>query len=104
MLATFQGVVKNGQVRLFGSPPPDGTLVVVVATERRSVEEQEARLRAIPLEERQQAFDEYLLRAQQGPSPEVDIASMSDQALVEVVHQGREEMLRETERRDADRG
>ena len=94
MLATFQGVVKEGQVRLFGAPPPDGTLVVVVASELPSVEDQEARLRAIPLEERRKAFDEYLERARQGPPPEVDVATVSDQELVDVVHDVREEMQR----------
>jgi hypothetical protein len=92
MLATFQGIVKGGQVRLFGAPPPDGTLVVIVATERPTVEEQEARLRSIPLEERKQAFDEYLRRARQGPPPEVDIAAVSNQELVDIVHEVREEM------------
>ena len=94
MLATFQGVVKEGQVRLFGTPPPDGTFVVVVASELPSVEEQEARLRAIPLEERRKAFDEYLERARQGAAPEVDVATVSDQELVDVVHDVREGMQR----------
>jgi hypothetical protein len=92
MLATFQGVVKEGQVRLFGTPPPDGTFVVVVAPELPSVEEQEARLRAIPLEERRKAFDEYLERARHGAAPEVDVATVSDQELVDVVHDVREGM------------
>jgi len=66
MLATYQGVVKGDRYGLFGTPPPDGTLVVVVASELPSVEEQEVRLRAIPPEERRKAFDEYLERARQG--------------------------------------
>jgi hypothetical protein len=94
MLATYQGVVKEGQVRLFGTPPPDGALVVVVASEFSSVEEQEARLRAIPHEERRKAFDEYLERARQGHPPEADVAATSDQELVDVVHDVREEMQR----------
>jgi len=94
MLATFQGVVKEGQVQLFGAPPPDGTLVVVVASELPSVEEQEGRQRTIPLEERRKAFDEYLERARQGPPPEVDVATVSAQELVDIVHDVREEMQR----------
>ena len=91
MLATFQGVVKEGQVRLFGTPPPDGTFVVVVASAFPSAEEQLARLKAIPLEERQKAFDEFIRLARQEPPPEMDISQISDQELVDIVHEVRAE-------------
>jgi hypothetical protein len=94
MLATYQGVVRDGQVRLFGAAPPDGTLVVVVASELPPAGEQEARLHAIPIEGRRRAFDEYLEQARRGPAPEADVTTVTDQELVGVVHDAREEMQR----------
>jgi hypothetical protein len=71
--------------------PPEGAPVVAVSPRYPSVEEQEARLKAIPLQERQQAFDEYVRLARQGPPPEADVASIKDQELVDMVHEVRAE-------------
>ena len=87
MLATFRGVVEGGQVRWFSDTPPEGTQFVAVASTLPSVEEQLARLKAIPLEERHKAFDEYIRLARQESPPEVDISRISDQELVDIVHE-----------------
>ena len=94
MLATFQGVVEHGQIRWIGVAPPDGE-VVVVAHAWPSVEQQLARLAAIPLEERHRAFDEFARQAEQAPAPQVDVDSVSDKELVAIVHEVRQVAERE---------
>jgi hypothetical protein len=91
MLATFRGVIEHGQVYWIGNVPPEGIQFVAVASTFPSVEDQLARLRAIPPEERQKAFDEFIRFAQQEPPPEVDISQISDQELVDIVHEIRAE-------------
>lgn len=91
MLATFRGVVEDGQVRWISDTPPEGAQFVAVASTFPSVEEQLARLKAIPPEERQKAFDEFIRLARQEPPREVDISQISDQELVDIVHEIRAE-------------
>jgi len=90
MLATFQGVVKEGQVRLFGAPPPDGTFVVVVAPELPSVEEQEARLRAIPDNEWHKSFDTLRRAWDESKPAELEDEPLSTEELVKLVHEARD--------------
>jgi hypothetical protein len=92
MSATFQGIVERGQIRWLGIAPPEGAKVVVVAKELPSVEEQIARLQAIPPEEWERAFDEFIALSRQGPPPEEAIDELSDEELVAIVHSVREEI------------
>jgi hypothetical protein len=98
MLATFQGVVERGQIRWIGIAPPEGARVVVVAPEYPSIEEQEARLAAIPDDEWRKPFEEMIALARHSPPPEVDIDAISDQELIDLVHEVRTEMMQERER------
>ncbi len=90
MLVTFQGVVKEGQVRLFGAPPPDGTFVVVVASAFPSVEEQEARLRAIPDDEWRKSFDTLRRAWDESKPAELEDEPLSPEELVKLVHEARD--------------
>ena len=94
-LASYQGVVENGVVRLKGATLPDGTKVLVVAVESRlaPVDEQVRRLRAIPDEEWRKPFDELVEFAQEHPA-EVDIDTISDEELNAIVHEVRAEQMR----------
>jgi hypothetical protein len=86
MLTAIQGVVESGRVRLFGALPPDGTPVVVVVPD------------LIEAERRRKDFDEFVRLADQEPPTEEDIASVSDQELVALVHEVRTERMTEPER------
>ena len=97
MLEAFQGVVEQDRVRWIGIAPPVGTRIKVVAQELPSVKEQEVRLAAILPEEWRQAFDEFIQFSREHPA-EVDISELSDEELVAIVHQVREEMLAEKKR------
>ena len=93
-LTSYQGVVQNGVIQLRGRRLPEGTKVVVVAVETQplSVEDQVRRLQSIPAEEWRRPFDEYIEFADQHPA-EVDIDTISDDELNEIVHEVRAEML-----------
>lgn len=96
VLTTYRGVVEKGVIRLRPpSPaPPDGTEVLVVAVQSLpSIEEQERRLAALSAEEWRRPFDEFILLSQAEPA-EVDIEDISDEELVALVHEVREERQR----------
>jgi hypothetical protein len=94
MLASYHGVVENGKIRLQDAVLPEGTPVVVVVAESRyaSVEDQLKRLSAMTVKERQAAFDAVAQAASQLPTPEVDVASVSDETLDALVHEVRADM------------
>ncbi len=99
MLATFQGVVERGGVRWIGTAPPVGTLVVVVARELPSVEDQIARLQAIPPDEWRKSF-EPLYRAWDESEPaELEGQRLSEAELQALIEQAREEVYA-AQRRD----
>jgi hypothetical protein len=93
-LTSYQGVVQNGVIRLRDVRLPEGTPVLVVIAEARTlpVEEQVRRLQAMPLEEYQRCFDTLAERAEQYQA-EVDIDTVSDEELDAIVHEVRAEML-----------
>ena len=83
VLTTYHGVLEEeGIVRLRQAPPlPAGTeVVVVVAQSVPSLEEQEWR----------RSFEEFEVIASEEEA-EVDIASISDEELVALVHETRQE-------------
>jgi hypothetical protein len=93
VLTAYHGVVeKEGIVRLRQAPSlPAGTeVVVVVAQPVPSLEEQERRLAALSPEEWRRPFDEFEAIAAQEKA-EVNIASVSDEELVALVHEVRQE-------------
>jgi hypothetical protein len=81
MLTALQGVIESGRVRLFGAVPPEGTPVVVVVPDLAEVER------------RHRDFDEFVRLADQEPPTEEDIASVSDEELVNLVHEVRAERM-----------
>jgi hypothetical protein len=81
MLTALQGVVESGRVRLFGETPPEGTPVVVVVPDLAEVER------------RRRDFDEFVRLADQEPPTEENIASVSDEELVALVHEVRAERM-----------
>jgi hypothetical protein len=90
MLASYQAVIKNGQVQFQKAVQfPEGTSVVVVVA-LESVEAQEQRLAALSLAEWQAPFVAFEQSAQQSP-PAEDIDLISDEELVTLVHQVRAE-------------
>jgi len=97
VLAAYHGVLeKGGIVRLRQAPalPAGAEVVVVVAypcpAPLPSLEEQERRLAALSEEEWRRPFDEFAAIVAQEQA-EVDIASLSDDELVALVHEARRE-------------
>jgi hypothetical protein len=91
MLVTYRGVVQDGKV-LFrdASELPDGTeVVVVVERPYLSVEEQEERLAHLTVREWQAPFNALSEAIEENPA-DADLESISDEALVELVHRLRE--------------
>ncbi len=95
-LASYQGVVQDGVIRLRDARLPEGTLVLVVVAETQTlpVEEQVRRLQAIPPDEWRKPFDELMARASQRQA-DVDIDTISDEELDGLVHEVRAEMISE---------
>ena len=93
-LTSYEGVVQDGMIRLRDVRLPEGTKVLVVAVETKTllVEEQVRRLQTIPLEEWRKPFDAYIEFADKHPA-EVDIDTISDDELDAIVHEVRAEML-----------
>ena len=92
-LASYQGVVQDGVIRLREARLPEGTRVLVVAVEAKTlpIEEQIRRVQAIPSDEWRKPFDDYIAFADQHPA-EVDIDTVSDEELDAIVHEVRTEM------------
>ena len=93
VLTTYHGVLEEeGIVRLRQAPPvPVGTeVVVVVAQPVPSLEEQERRLAARSSEEWRRSFEEFEAIAGQEEA-EADVASISDEELVALIHETRQE-------------
>ena len=99
VLATYHGVLEQGGiVRLRQAPAlPVGAEVVVAyphpvpsPTSLPSLEEQERHLAALSPEEWRRPFDEFAAIVAQEQA-EVDIASISDEELVALVHEARRE-------------
>ncbi len=99
VLAAYRGVVqKNGLVRLRRSAEarllPPGSEVLIIATQAQPVsdlEEQERRLAAFSPEEWRRPFVEYEAIAAR-ECAEADIADISDDELVALVHEARQEV------------
>lgn len=90
-LTTYRGVIRDGKIELKDASLPDGTEVVVVAQQPLpSIAEQKKRLAAIPKEEWEARFDEYDKLLAENPA-EKDIDEISDEELVALVHEVREE-------------
>lgn len=92
-LTSYQGVVQDGVIRLRDVRLPEGAAVLVVVAEAQTVpvEEQVRRLQTLPLEERQRRFDALAERAEQYQA-EVDIDTVSDEELNEIIHEVRAEL------------
>ncbi len=94
-LTTYRGVMeKDGLVRLRHAPAlPVGTEVLVVAAQPLlSLEEQKRRLADLSPEEWRKPFDEFAAVVAQ-EQVEVDIADVSDEELVALVHEAREQKI-----------
>jgi hypothetical protein len=92
MLITYRGVIQDGKV-LFpdASELPDGTEVVVVVEKLYpTVEEQEERMAKLSLREWHAPFQAVIDAKREFPA-EVDMETLSDDELVELVHRLREE-------------
>jgi hypothetical protein len=93
VLTTYHGVLEEeGIVRLRQAPPlPAGTeVVVVVAQPVPSLAVQERRLAALSPEEWRRSFEEFESIAGE-EEVGVDVASISDEELVALVHETRQE-------------
>jgi hypothetical protein len=93
VLTAYRGVVeKEGTVRLRQAPSlPAGTeVVVVVAQSVPSLEEQERRLAALSPEEWRRPFEKFEAIVAQEQA-EVDVTSVSDEELVTLVKEARQE-------------
>lgn len=89
-LTTYRGVYRDGKIELKDASLPEGTEVVVVAQHLPSIEDQKKRLAAIPKEEWEARFDEYDKLLSENP-PGKDADAISDEELVALVHEVREE-------------
>jgi len=91
ILTAYRGVVeRDGIVRLHQIPglPPGSEVLVVVAQPLPSLEEQERYLVALSPEEWRKPFEEFeAISAQE--QAEVDIADVSDDEIVALVHEVR---------------
>ena len=94
VLVTYHGVLeKNGVVRLHQDPAlPEGTEVVVVVAQPLSIKEQEHRLAALSPDKWRKPFDEFAAVVTKEQAV-VDIVDMSDEELVRLVHEARQERL-----------
>jgi hypothetical protein len=96
MLTSYHAVVAAGRhIRLTEPvqlPPGMEVLVVVVSPSAGEVEAQEARLAALSEAEWRTPFAAYAELVEQNP-PNVDPATLSDEELVELVHQVRADNL-----------
>ena len=92
MLISYPGIVKKGQIQLEEPVelPEGAQVLVVVDLPLAKVEAQERRLAALSENEWQAPFDAFEQATQDGPT-EIDIDSVSDQELVDLVHQVRAE-------------
>jgi hypothetical protein len=92
MLVSYRGVVgKDGAVRLLDAALPFGVQVVVVAQEQLSVEEQIKRLEALSPELWRKPFEAVHHAWEQSEPAELEDEALSDDELVTLVHQAREE-------------
>jgi hypothetical protein len=92
VLITYHGVVeKDGLVRLRWAPElPEGTEVVIVVTRSLAApEEQERDLNALVLEDYHKSFERFEAAVAEERA-DVDVADISDEELVSVVHDARE--------------
>jgi hypothetical protein len=93
VLTAYRGVVEQGVIHLRpqSSDLPDGAEVLVVAVQSLpSIKDQERRLDALSPEEWRKPFEAFET-AVALEQPEVDIDTISDDELVALVHQAREE-------------
>jgi hypothetical protein len=91
MLSSYAGVVKGGKIYLRnGVDLPEGAQVIVVVAEQLlSLEEQERHLNMLSLAEWHRLFDEFIQLSQEQLT-QIDIESVSDDELVTLVHEVRE--------------
>jgi hypothetical protein len=91
MLITYHGVVQDGRVYFRDATElPNGTEVIVVVEQKYpSVEEQEEQLARLTLREWQAPFHVLSHAVDKYPA-DADIETISDEELVELVHQARE--------------
>jgi hypothetical protein len=90
MLTSYRGTVKKGQIRL-EEPielPEGAQVLVVVDLSLAEVETQQRRLASLSEDEWQAPFADFAQSAQDAPV-EIDSESVSDQELVDLVHEVR---------------
>lgn len=95
-MQTYRGVVQaDGSVRLQYAPalPAGAEVVVVVAQPSPTIAEQAQRLLAMPEKEWQQPFEKFE-EASAKSEPEINIADVSDDDLVALVHEVRQERMK----------
>lgn len=94
MLTSYHAVVADGgQIRLTDPvelPPGTEVLVVVAAPSQAKATAQEARLAALSEAEWRAPFEAYAAAVAEEP-PDADPTTISDEELVEIVHQVRAE-------------
>lgn len=93
MLTTYRGIVRNGKIELKDGYLPEGTKVIVAVERLPSIEAQKARFQAMSQEEWEKPFKDYAAFLAAHP-PEADINELSDEELVALVHEVREELNR----------
>jgi len=91
MLISYHGIVKKGRIQLQEPVTlPEGAEVLIVISPPESLEYQKRRLDALSAEEWQASFDAFI-EVISKEATEINIDSVSDQELVDIVHQVRGE-------------
>ncbi len=91
MLVSYHGVIREGQIQLQGPATlPEGAQVLLVISPPEQVESQEQRLTTLSTEVWQAPFDEFMTNPET-ENTVIDLDLVSDQTLVDLVHQVREE-------------
>jgi hypothetical protein len=90
MLTSYSGIVKKGQIQLQEpvTLPEGAQVLVVIELALSEVEAQERRLAALSASEWQAPFNAFAQSAPNAPV-EVDIDSVDDQELVDLIHEVR---------------
>ncbi len=90
MLLSYHGIIKEGQIQLQGPVTlPEGAQVLVVLAPPEAVETQERRLAEMSPADWQAPFDTFIAFSVQEEPPEIDSDTVSDDTLVDLIHQHR---------------